>query len=131
MIVYRRVIRVQDTDATGVLYFANLLQIALEAFEDFLHNSKFSLHSMIEAKDFLLPIVHVEADFFAPIFVADLLDVQLSLKAKGNSSFTLASEFFKKGEKVGRAEIVHVCCSQETKKAIPPPPELQRLLSRI
>ena len=32
MYSYKRIIRVQDTDATGVLYFANQLQIGLEAF---------------------------------------------------------------------------------------------------
>ncbi|MBI3212005.1 MAG: acyl-CoA thioesterase [Simkania negevensis] len=121
----------QDTDATGALYFANLLQIALEAFEELLYNSTFSLQGMIEDKSFLFPIVHAEADFFSPIFVGDLIEVHLTLKETGTTSFTLASDFFKKGERVGTALIVHVVYSQERKTAVPPSSEFKKLLARI
>ena len=39
MFLYKRVVRIEDTDATGYIYFANLLKMGLEAFEEFLHNS--------------------------------------------------------------------------------------------
>ena len=53
MFVYQRKIRVQDTDATGVLYFANQLQIGLEAFEEFMHTQGFKIGEMIQKNKFL------------------------------------------------------------------------------
>lgn len=131
MFIYRRIIRMRDTDATGALYFANLLQIALEAFEEFLYNSAFSLQEMIEDKSLLFPIVHAEADFLSPIFIGDPMEVHLTLKETGTTSFTLASDFFKKGKRVGTALIVHVVYSQERKTAVPPSSEFKKLLETI
>jgi len=86
MFIYRRTIRVQDTDATGVLYFANQLQIALEAFEEFLLTQGFSFGEMVRKKQFLLPIVHTEGDFFAPLTLGDQIEVHLSFSKIGTTS---------------------------------------------
>lgn len=125
MYSYKRMIRVQDTDATGVLYFANQLQIGLEAFEDFLWTQGFSIGEMIKKKHYLLPIVHAEADFFAPIHVSDILELTLTFPKIGTTSFTHASEIFKKGKKVGTVKIVHVVYCPEKEEGIPIPEELK------
>ena len=125
MYSYKRIIRVQDTDATGVLYFANQLQIGLEAFEDFLCTQGFSIGEMIKKRHYLLPIVHAEADFFAPIHVSDALELTLTFPRVGTTSFTHASEVFRQGEKVGTVEIVHVVYCPEKEKGIPIPRELE------
>ncbi|MEM8727656.1 MAG: thioesterase family protein [Chlamydiota bacterium] len=118
---YKRAVRVRDTDATGVLYFAEQLQIGLEAFEDFLDFQRFSIGEMIEKNDYLLPIRHVEGDFFAPVYVGDILEVSLRFSKIGITSFTHASEFFKQGVKVGTVEITHVAYCPGRKKKIPIP----------
>ncbi|MDN3509484.1 MAG: thioesterase family protein, partial [Candidatus Neptunochlamydia sp.] len=122
---YKRMIRVQDTDATGVLYFANQLQIGLEAFEDFLCTQGFSIGEMIREKHYFLPIVHTESDFFLPIHVSDILELMLTFPKIGTTSFTHASEVFRKGERVGTVEIVHVVCCPEKKESMPIPDELK------
>lgn len=121
MNVYQRKIRVQDTDATGVLYFANQLQIGLEAFEDYLAAEGFSLKKMVDEKKFLLPIVHAESDFFEPVFLGDTLDVTLSFPKVGTSSFTHASDILKEGKKVGWVSIVHVAVCPQKNASIPIP----------
>jgi len=121
---YKRVIRVQDTDATGVLYFANQLQIGLEAFEEFLLQEGFSLGAMVNQGKFLLPIVHAEADFMAPLIIGDVIEATLAFKM-GTTSFTHASDILKDGERVGTVSIVHVVYSPKTKSSIPIPPELK------
>lgn len=128
--IYRRIIRIQDTDATGVLYFANQFQISLEAFEEFMRQSGFSLDLMIEEKKLLLPIVHTEGDFFMPLKVGDEVDVSLSFTRIGNSSFTYLTKLKKKGEVVGRASIVHVTYSPEKKRSQPIPSDLKKYLTK-
>lgn len=117
--IYKRVIRVQDTDATGVLYFANQLQIGLEAFEEFMRQSGFSFAEMIAKKQFLLPIVHAEADFFSPITVGEQIEVILEISRVGTSSFTHFSEFKRGNKRVGTVTIIHAFYSPKKKKAEP------------
>ena len=118
MFLYKRVIRVEDTDATGNIYFANLLKMGLEAFEEFLYNESFSLQKMIESKKILIPIVHSEADFFSPITVGSRIDIQLTVSYVGKKSFTHSSEFILNRKRVGKTTIVHVAFSPALKQSI-------------
>ena len=128
--VYERIIRVQDTDATGVLYFANQLQIALEAFEEFMRQSGFSLSKMIEEQKFLLPIVHSEADFYHPLRVGEEAVVALNFTRIGTKSFTHTSEVKKGDCLVGTASIVHAVYCPSKKISLPIPDELRKILNQ-
>ena len=119
MFTYQRIVRMRDTDATGVLYFANQLQIALEAFEAYLEKHHFSVGEMVRKGDFLLPIVHAESDFFAPIFLGDELDVELVVGKVGTTSFTVNTTFFKDKERVGTASLVHVTVKNNKAITVP------------
>jgi 1,4-dihydroxy-2-naphthoyl-CoA hydrolase len=130
MYKYLRMIQLRDTDATGVLYFADQFKIALEALEFFLKERGFPLKTIIEKENFLLPIVHAEADYSAPLSVGDEIEITLSLGPVGTSSFTLNYDLFniQKKEKAGKVSIVHVTISKETKKGVPIPPVLKKIL---
>jgi len=123
---YKRVIRIQDTDATGFLYFANQLQIGLEAFEEFLLQKRFFLGEMVRKGKFLLPIVHAEADFMAPLIIGDIIEVTLTFQM-GTTSFTHASDILKAGERVGSVSIIHAVYCPKTKSSMPLPPEFKEL----
>jgi len=129
MFIYHRTVRVQDTDATGVLYFANQFQIALEAFEEFLLTQGFSFGEMVRKNQFLLPIVHTEGDFFAPLTIGDQVEVHLSFSKIGTTSITHSSELFKQGRSVGTTSIVHVVYCPSKGEAIPIPQELKTLIT--
>ena len=118
MFLYKRVVRIEDTDATGYIYFANLLKMGLEAFEEFLYSESFSLQKMIESKKILIPIVHSEADFFSPITLGSRIDIQLEVSRIGKKSFTHSSEFILNGKKVAKSAIVHVAFSPALNQSI-------------
>ena len=130
---YRYLTRVylRDTDATGVLFFAEQLRICLEAFESFLEEKGFVLKSLIENGQYLMPIVHTEADYFAPLFAGDALEVALSLGAVGNASFTLNYFLYKGGQKVGSSTAIHVTVDKEMRTKIPLPKPLISLLKEL
>lgn len=127
MFIYKRVIRIQDTDTTGALYFANQFQIGLEAFEEFLFIKDFSLSKMIIQKKFFFPVVHAEADFFAPLYVGDLIKVTLSFEL-GHTSFKHHSDIFKEKKKIGDVSIVHAVVCPDSKSSIPIPDALKTLI---
>jgi YbgC/YbaW family acyl-CoA thioester hydrolase len=130
LFIYLRSVYLRDTDATGVLYFPQQFDLALEAFEEFLKQGGFSLGELVNSSDFLLPVVHAEADYLAPLQVGDTLEITLSVKNIGTSSFTLHTEMLDKDkkQKVGHVSVVHVAISKATKTKIPLPKRVQDLL---
>ena len=120
--IHRRKVRLQDTDATGVLYFPEQFKMALETFEDFLSHHQMSLRELIDSP-YLLPVVHAEANYLAPVMVGDELDIYLTVQAVGTKSVTLAYRFVdhKKKLDVGTATIVHVTIDRHTRSSVPMP----------
>ncbi len=131
MFIYRTSVHLRDTDATGVLYFTEQLRYALEALEHFLMAQGLTLQALIQDGAFLMPIVHAESDYSAPLFAGDEIEVHLSLTNLGTTSFTLQTRLYKGGAEVGRTAIVHVTVSGETKKPIPVPESLLKILTSL
>ncbi|MCH9630613.1 MAG: 1,4-dihydroxy-2-naphthoyl-CoA hydrolase [Chlamydiia bacterium] len=133
MFQYRRLVKMADTDASGVIYFANVQIIALEAFEEYLSRYGFDLGVEIEKGDFLFPIVHTEADYLSPVTVGDEVNVNLSLEKVGNSSFTMKYEIhsMKNDMTLATVKMTHVAMCKETKKSMRVPQELIALFSRL
>jgi 1,4-dihydroxy-2-naphthoyl-CoA hydrolase len=68
---YTRTVRFQDTDAAGVVYFANVLAMCHEAYEESLAASGINLKLFFTNPDVAIPIVHASVDFFRPMFCGD------------------------------------------------------------
>lgn len=129
MFIYRTKIRLRDTDATGVLYFAEQFRLATEAFEEFLKECGFSLKELLNSQ-YLMPVVHAEGDYMAPLMVGDELEIFLKVVKIGSSSVTLQSVLRDPLRKidVGRVEIVHVVVDRDQKNSVPIPAFLRRVL---
>jgi len=128
MFTYFRTIRLKETDATGVLYCSEQISLGLEAFEAFLMDKELTLEEMIAKKGFLMPVVHAEADFMAPLRVGDKVEIQLSLTRVGTKSFTASTQIFKEGAVVGTTSIVHATISKKSGESIAIPKEVIQLL---
>lgn len=125
MFEYHTTIKMHETDAAGVLFFANQFKLVHDAYEAFLESKGITIKDLLANTTFLLPIVHAETDFKAPLRVGDRVVVRLKVKKTGNSSFTLAHEIYKDGTELsGAGETVHVCIDKHTGAKIPLPAEL-------
>jgi YbgC/YbaW family acyl-CoA thioester hydrolase len=120
MFCYQTVIRLRDTDATGVLYFSELQRLALDAFEAYWLSIDLSLAQWIEQSQCLMPIVHAEADYFSPLRLSDEIEIRMALENIGTTSFSLVYHFYHIVKKVvaGKVKIVHVCVSRGTGQKI-------------
>jgi 1,4-dihydroxy-2-naphthoyl-CoA hydrolase len=129
---YQTRVHLHDTDATGVIYFSQQLNLAMQAFENFLRQGPFSLKDIL-ASPYLLPIVHAEADYLSPLTVDNELDIVLYLHKMGTSSFTISYDFFYRTSSIlaGTAKITHVLTLKETKKSTPIPEELRGILKML
>ncbi len=75
---YSRTIRFADTDAAGVVYFANLLSICHEAYEASLMATGIELRTFFNNPQAAIPIVHASIDFFQPLFCGDEVEIALT-----------------------------------------------------
>lgn len=119
--IYKRIIYFQDTDAAGVVYFANILAICHEAYEESLAASGVSLKAFFNNPDFAIPIIHASVDFFQPIFCADQIFIHLMPKQLNNEKFEIAYEVVTSEQLITKAITRHICIapSSRTRKAIP------------
>ena len=129
---YQARVHLRNTDATGVIYFSDQLNLAMEAFENFLRKGAFSLKEIL-ASSYLMPIVHAESDYLSPLTVDDEIEIVLYLDKIGNSSFTISYDFFhrKSSSLAGTAKITHVVTLKETKKSTPIPEDLKGFLMQL
>lgn len=133
MFLHTTSIHLRDTDATGVLFFTEQMRLAVQAFEEYLKSTGSSLGALLDACDCLMPIVHAEADYFAPLQMGDDIEITIELARIGNSSFTLNYKFIKVENRVevGTASIVHVTVSKRTKSKISLPESLISVLQKL
>lgn len=118
---WRTRVRLVDTDAAGRIFFASLLRIAHEAFEEFMIARGQPIHHHVNGGEFSFAIVHTEADFRAPLLCGDEIEVRISLPRIGNSSFTVSYAFIRDGVETASAQTVHVALNRAdgTKRPIP------------
>jgi 1,4-dihydroxy-2-naphthoyl-CoA hydrolase len=122
----KRKITLQNTDATGTIYFSFQLQAGVEAFEAFLEESGWPLSQVF--KEYGLPIVHVESDYFAPVRIGDEIEVKIFLKSLKTSSFAITSVIKKEGRVVGKSTIVHAVIGAKTGTSMAVPLALKERL---
>ncbi len=115
---YNRTVRFQDTDAAGVVYFANVLAVCHEAYEESLAASGINLKAFFSNPEAALPVIHATVDFYRPMFAGDRLTIQLTPKQIAGDEFEIAYQVFS-GEVAGRsaakALTKHVCIDAVTR----------------
>ncbi len=106
---YNRTIHLQDTDAAGVVYFANVLSICHEAYEASLEASNIHLKAFFTHPPVAFPVVHANVDFFRPMCCGDKLEVSLIPHKLGVNKFEVNYEIMVENVLVAKAVTRHVC----------------------
>ena len=131
MFTYKTKIRLHDTDAAGIIFFANQFKIIHDAYEELLEKIGLSCQTILNETNFFQPIVHAESDYKAPLFVGDKIVITIKVGHIGKTSFSL-EYILKRGKTlVGTAKTVHVTIDQKTRKKIPIPSSLRLALKKI
>ncbi|MEA5488291.1 MULTISPECIES: acyl-CoA thioesterase [Pseudanabaena] len=119
--IYDRTIHFCDTDAAGVVYFANGLSICHEAYEASLAASGIELQSFFRGGAIAVPITHASIDFFKPMICGDRIAVSLVKTLLSPDSFQIEYQLFfdlESGEKkaIAKALTKHICIDSITRK---------------
>ena len=125
------VIRMQHTDAAGILFFARQFDIIHSVYEDFMSGQSLGFPYFLNKAHYFVPIVHAEADYNRPLHVGDKISVTLKVSHIGKTSFTFSYVLKNvRGQTVGKAETTHVAVHRKSHKKIPLPSRLRKVLGK-
>ena len=113
---YNRTVRFENTDAAGVVFFANVLSICHEANEESLEVSGINLQAFFGHSSLAFPIVHSSIDFMRPIFCGDKLLVVLTPQQLDTDKFEINYEIIKADMIASKAVTRHVCIETGTRQ---------------
>ena len=85
----------EDTDAGGVMYHANHIKFCERGRTEFLRSFNLQNSDLHAENGVLFVVRRLEADYFMPARLDDLLTVKTSLSSIKNTSFMMRQEIFK------------------------------------
>jgi 1,4-dihydroxy-2-naphthoyl-CoA hydrolase len=121
---YERTIHFADTDAAGVVFFANYLRICHEAYEESLLGSGIDLRTFFSDNGIIIPVAKSEADYRRPLFCGNRVRVTLQVSPLSDNSYEIRYEMIRLGTPEKNAAHVrteHVCIDSKsrTRRAFP------------
>lgn len=132
MFTYKTQIRLHDTDAAGILFFAHQFSIVHDAYEQLLEKLGFSFPTMLQKRSYFLPIVHAESDYKSPLFVGDCITITITVGHVGETSFSFDYTIHnQKKILVGTAKTVHVTINKKSRAKIPLPKKIRSSLEKF
>lgn len=124
---YQRTVRFGDTDAAGVVFFANYLVFCHEAYEESLAAAGIPLGDFFRDTGVVVPIARSEAEYLRPLSPGDKLQITVTPEPLSENSFAVRYELFRLGavEKLAaRIRTEHVATSPAKRARVPLPAPL-------
>ena len=119
MTTHRQAIRVyfEDTDAAGIVYYANYLKFAERARTDMMRDLGVSHAEMMKRDGLVLVVRRCEIDYRKPARLDDLLTVETEMAKLGGASVELLQRVLRDGEVLVELKVLVVCVGKDGKPA--------------
>lgn len=130
--IYHRTVRFQDTDAAGVVYFANVLSICHEAYEASLAIFGIELQLFFTNPTIAIPIIHASVDFRRPMYCGDQLQIELISQQLDEHKFEITYLIIAISlpqKPLATALTRHICIEVESKTRTLLPEQIRQWLS--
>lgn len=122
---YYRIIRFHETDAAGVVYFANILTLCHEAYEASLAAIGIDVRVFFGGGLLAVPVVHASVDFRRPLHCGDRLAISLAPQPLDATTFEIRYHLSTTEQKtVATALTRHVCIDSASRQRHGLSPEL-------
>ena len=103
----------EDTDAGGVVYYANYLKFIERARTEMINKLGFTLATLLKEYDRLFLVKKIECDYIESCKLEDTLNVQSNILVLKNASFELEQNLLKQNKIIFRSTIVMVCVNSQ------------------
>ena len=118
----------EDTDAGGIVYYANYLKFAERARTELLRSLGFENKSLMDQDGILFVVRRIEADYHASARLDDMVTVRTGAIQIKNSSFTMKQEFYCGGTLLCSL-LVQLVCVNLQKRPVRVPENLRQALA--
>ena len=123
----------RDTDAAGVVYFANLLAFCHRSYEISLMESGIDLRRFFSGRPVAIPITKTSLDLFQPLFPGDCYQIELTPQLLTEDTFQIHYRILPEeltGKPIGLAMTQHVCIDPQVRQRCPLPAEITGWVER-
>ena len=113
----------EDTDAVGVVYYANYLRFMERCRTDWLHNLGYDVHAMTQQYGVLFAVRSASIDYLKPARLSDILTITVNLTGLRRVSLDVAQDVYR-GEELlcrGRVRLASLRSDTFDPSAIPAP----------
>lgn len=118
----------EDTDAAGLVYYANYLRFCERARTEWLRSIGFAQHDLMTETGIAFVVRSVEARYRAPARLDDLLVVVSRISRLGGASLEFDQKIHRHEELIFDARITIACIDIEGQRPAPLPRELRTRL---
>ena len=115
----------EDTDAAGVVYYANYLKFCERARTDWLRAVGFGQQRLAAEQDIVVVVRAVQADYLQAAVLDDQLEVITTLERLGRASLVFAQKILRGSQVIFEALITIACVGLGSRKATPIPPAVR------
>ena len=120
----------EDTDAGGVVYYANYLKFMERARSEWLRSEGFEQDALRDEAGVVFVVRRVEIDYLAPARFNDALDVSVVLHEAGRASIVVRQELLRGDARLAKAGVTLACVDAARFKPVKMPEPLVQALTR-
>ena len=95
----------EDTDAGGVVYYANYLKFMERARSDVLKSLGFTNKLLIEEDGIFIIVKSCNINYIKPAYLEDILEIKSTINKITKTSFFMKQKVFKSNDQITDAEI--------------------------
>jgi len=118
----------EDTDAGGVVYYANYLKFFERARTDFLRNIGISQALLAQMENIIFVVKRCVIEYQYPARLDDEIIVSVKIKEIHKVSLTMTQEITKSAQPIAQLEVQIVCLNQQNFKPTKLPQKLIDLI---
>jgi acyl-CoA thioester hydrolase len=115
----------EDTDAAGVVYYANYLRFCERARTEWLRSLGFEQHDLLTARSIAFVVRSVEARFLSPARLDDALELVTRVVELRGASLTFEQQLFRERELLFDSRITIACIDTLRNRPMPIPPDMR------
>lgn len=104
----------EDTDAAGVVYYANYLRFMERARTEWLASIGFDLDRLERERGIVFVVHRVDIEYRRPAKLLDRLDVTLTLLSAGRATLVAGQSVCRGDETLTQARVTLACLNRET-----------------
>tara|TARA_E500000178_G_C16667631_1_gene593557 strand:+ start:110 stop:511 length:402 start_codon:yes stop_codon:yes gene_type:complete len=127
---FRLKVYYEDTDAGGVVYYANYLKFMERARSDALKSLGFTNKLLIEENETYIIVKSCNINYTKPALLEDDLEIKSYIKEITKTSFFMSQKVFKGNDQITEAE-VHLVTINKKGKPVKIPKRLKEELEKL